>query len=169
MAVQKIGKIWLGNGDLTGTPYSEISAGSAAPNPIDGSDGDVYVRVAGANSNFFVKRSGAWEPMVEVAVTATLPDNTSNFVWLTLVAAAAQFLKIEYGISRGANFRSGEMSVLNDLVTAGVSEYGVQNLGAGDVGVDLDAQVSGSNLQLLATTDSQGISASLKYFIRSWS
>jgi len=168
MAIRKIGKIWLGDGDLQASGYSELSSGSAAPLDVDGADGDVYIRIAGANSNILIKRNGTWVGLVNVAINVTIPDNTTDFVWLSMPAAAARFMKINYGIIRNAGSQSGEIGTINDLATADIAEYGLNELGT-DVGVTFNAQINGANIELLATTDSQGVSAALKYLIRNWS
>ena len=167
MAVRKVGKLWIGNGDLNSGTYSEVSSGTSAPLDVDGSDGDVYIQIAGANSNLYIKRNGTWVGLVNVAISATLPDNTSNFVWLSLPASLARFIKFNYGVIRAAGQREGELSATNDLTDAAVSEFGISLLGT-DVGVTFDAQINGANVELLATTDNQGVSAQLRYLIRSW-
>jgi hypothetical protein len=167
MATQKIGKIWLGEGDLTSGVYSEMSSGVAAPLDIDGGDGDVYVRVSGANSNVYIKRDGTWVPLFGTPINVTIPDNTTNFVVFSIPAAVARFIRIEYGVIRSAGSRSGQVANDNDLVNAIIAEYGLLNLGT-DVGLTLSSQINGANVELLATTDNQGVSAAFKFFIRSW-
>lgn len=62
MAEVKTEKIRLGTGDLTVSPYSTLTSGSAAPNNANGIDGDIYVRVSGSNSEIFIKKSSVWIP-----------------------------------------------------------------------------------------------------------
>jgi microcystin-dependent protein len=62
MAEIKTEKIRLGTGDLTVSPYSTLSSGTAIPSNGDGNDGDIYVRVAGTSSEIYIKKSGVWIP-----------------------------------------------------------------------------------------------------------
>lgn len=65
MAEIKIEKIRIGTGDLTVSPYSTISSGSAAPNNSDGTDGDLYIRVSNSNSDIYIKKSGVWSSFLQ--------------------------------------------------------------------------------------------------------
>jgi|GEM_PF-7071897 len=62
MAEVKTEKIRLGTGDLTISPYSTLTSGASLPNNADGTDGDIYVRVSGINSEIYIKKSGVWIP-----------------------------------------------------------------------------------------------------------
>lgn len=168
MALGKFLKLRLGTGDLVSGLFTEFTTGSATPSNSNGSDGDVYFKIAGANSDMFLKRNGAWISLLGLSLTASIPDNSSGNVWFAIPAAVARFMKVEYGAIRGANRQRGTLSVTNDGTTAAVSRFGIVEIGS-DVGLTLDAQVSGANLQLLADADSQGSGLTLDFVVRSWS
>jgi len=138
--------------------------------PINGSgtDGDIYFYQAGSNSNTFIQRNNIWVSIIGVPITVSIPDNTTNFAWLTVTVAVAQYMAFDYSIKRGSNLKMGKLNAATDGASlAGITEYGIIPLGS-STGVTFGATYSGGNLILQATTTSQGISANLEYFLRSW-
>lgn len=166
MAVQKIGRIRLGEGPLNSGTYCEMTSGSATPSNLDGSDGDIYFKVAGANSDVFIKRDGAWESLIGLPLTTTLTDNATTTI-ITVPAAAARYLKLDYLIQRGSDYRSGQFATVNDSSDANISDFG-QSL-IGDTGVTFDAVISGTDLLIQATLTNTGSNASLVYKFQNWS
>lgn len=167
MATRKIGKIFVGSGDLSGGTYSTLSSGTTTPANSYGVDGDIFIKIAGYNSDIFLKRNGVWEPLARKYIQIVVPDNTTDFVFLTLTANEAHFVQMQMGVRRGSNFRKSEISVLNNGTSAVLSEYGVVTLGS-PVGVNFSVAITGPNLTIRASTDSQGVDATLYLILTDW-
>jgi hypothetical protein len=169
MATLKGQVIQVGSGDLTSGIFTNVRSGNTTPSNSFGSDGDVWVKVAGANSDILLKKNGAWISLLGATVVVTVPDNTSNYVWLSLPMTLGRYFEIGYGATRASNYQTGNLNVVNDGSTvAALTEFGIVNVGAGTPGVTFDAQVSGSNINFLATTTSQGSSLTLSYSLKAW-
>jgi hypothetical protein len=65
VASKKLKEILLGGGDLASlVDTSKISSGVGAPLNSSGQDGDVYIRVGGANSDIYIKKAGIWQTLL---------------------------------------------------------------------------------------------------------
>lgn len=138
-------------------------------------DGDLAVVVGGLLSDVQVRNSGQWRSLLGVPITVTLADNTSSQLVLSILLTVARTATLDYSVERGSNFRRGTLRYASDgtVGPTGVSiqDFGVVDSGPGDVGVTFQGQVNGggTHVELLADTDSQGSTATLKYFLRGWS
>jgi len=175
MATQKIEKLILGTGNIaSNTTSASFTASASTPSPMTGQDGDVHVKVAGINSDIYIRVNSQWISLLGAPLSTTLTNNSSGTA-ISFPAAAFRFMTIEYSIVRGSNMRSGTLKVLNDGTIgptgANMSDYAVTDLGAGDVGVSFGAQVDGggSNVELTYVSDNQpGPSIDMKYTLKGW-
>jgi hypothetical protein len=137
-------------------------------------DGDVVTIVAGILSDIMVRNNGRWVSLLNVPVTVALADNTAAQLVVQVPLTIARGATIEYSVVRGLNERRGTLRYQSDgtvgTTGAALSDTNNVDVGAGDVGVTFDALVDGggTNVQLIADTDSQGSSAVVKYTLRGW-
>lgn len=80
--------------------------------------------------------------------------------------ATVPFVIIEFSISRDADRRVGRLLISNNGTIASLTED-VNNLG--DVGINIMATISGSNVIVQYISTNTGFNASMKYSMRSWS
>jgi len=166
---QKVERLIIGSGDITVTSgTSTWTAGTAAPSNSDGADGDGYIRSSGVLSDIYLKRNGVWNSLLGTPLSVTLANNTT--------ATAFQFpfavfpsMTVEYTVTRGTNIRQGTLKVLNDGLTAVLNDGNINDLGAGNVGVNFSASISGSNVDISYTSDNQpGPTITLQYTLRGY-
>ena len=138
-------------------------------------DGDVAFIVGGITSDIMIRNNGLWISLLGIQLFFSLADNTPSQMWLSILASVAKSATIEYTIDRGANSRRGTLRYESDGTPgptgASLSDSNVVDIGPGDVGVTFSSQVDGTGLlvQLLADTDNQAMTATLKYVLRGWS
>lgn len=173
MAQFKIEKLILGAGDLTQTSAQSVfRASNSNPTPSDGSDGDIWVKVLGINSDILIKVNGQWQSLLNKPLSTTLNDNTTGGIALSFPAIAFNAMTIEFVATRGSNKRQGILKIVNNGTIgptgASLVEYADNDLGPSNIGINFNAQVdiSGSVVQVMYDTDSQGSNASLTYTLK---
>lgn len=160
----------LANSNLNNTPSTSPSQWEVVYLGVK--DGDFALQVAGANSDLLIRKNAVWVSLLNAQLTASIPANTSNFVWLTIPLTVGRFGFMNYSTTRGTSYRSGTANVASDGTVgptgAGFMEFGVQEFGT--PGIVFSAQVTGTNIELLATTDNSDANPTiLKYTIKEWS
>lgn len=121
MAEIKTEKIRLGTGDLQTSPYADIASGIAVPNNASGNDGDIYVRIAGVNSELYIKKNSLWYPVIN--------SSGGNRVLALYDAVIGSALQVANGSATHTTFASaipatpvgGKILVLNGTYTENVS------------------------------------------------
>jgi len=168
MAIQKLAGLRLGLGDITSTTDSEFFARTSLPDDVlDGKNGDVYLLLAGANSEIYFKRNGTWIPLSGKPFTETLVQSQVAAVATVFPAAGSNHTTMEYSIERGGIRRTGSLRITHDGANAQIAQYA--DVQTGDVGVNFDAQINGANLELLYDSDAQVDPPVLKFTIARWS
>jgi hypothetical protein len=69
--------------------------------------------------------------------------------------------QVQYVVKRGASFRGGFFIITTDGSTVRTADYSTTEIG--DTGVDFSADLNAGNFRVLATTDAQGVSATVYY------
>lgn len=168
MAIQKLHKLILGTGNITNTGVqSTFLADSNLPTPADGVNGDVWIYSAGLNSDILFKTNNQWVSLLGKELTLVLGVSQSGAVALSLPAASFRFIKIDYSLSRtGGDLEHGSLSMMTDTVDSNIVQGPVDTMG-GENGVEFNAQVVGSNVQLTYNSDA-GAANTFKYVLRGW-
>jgi hypothetical protein len=175
MSIQKVESIIIGSGDMTNNATaSRFYADSGVPNPVLGKDGDVYMRVAGVNSDLLMKISGEWVSLAGRPVLAAFAPSLVDSLWLSLPLSSFRYAFIDYTIQRGTQYQQGRIEVLSDGTPgpsgASIIVFDINEIGGGTVGVDFSAQVNGSGtaFEVRVTTDAQANLINIKYVLKSW-
>lgn len=96
----------------------------------------------------------------------TLTDNTvSPTTLLSFPKALINNSIIQYSISRNGDFRTGTLYIANNNTVASLADNSTETA---DVGIDITATISGSNVLVQYTSTSTGFNASLKTITQQW-
>jgi hypothetical protein len=149
MAKAKFESIRLGLGDLINTTDSEVFAETSAPTPSDGKDGDLWLRLAGANSAVYHKRNGQWYRFTEGFLdSVNLANNASNAPLFSYDRILFPSARIQYFVTSVAgDVEQGEMGIVADATDAVGAVSDVVSIGS-DMNLDFDFAVSGSNVNV---------------------
>ena len=165
---------FTGNFDFTGN--SGGSGGSAnwkAPvineSALPGSGntaGDA--RVALDTGNIFTWSGSAWinqssgeAPLISLSLSDAVTDQP--LVLFNKTTESAVFM--EYSILRNGISENGEIQLSTNGTDASIA---IDSGSIGSTGVTLTSDISGSNLRLLYSTTSLGVSGTFKYKIKKW-
>lgn len=98
---------------------------------------------------------------------STLTDNASTDV-ITVALAGSENQEISYSVIRGAgNKEMGKLYVSGTGASATVNRHVISVVG--DVGIEFDSSISGSDIKLTATASSTGTDAEMTYYVVRWS
>lgn len=155
-------------GNLGNTPNTSSSSWEIYSQ--DAKDGDVGFVIAGVFSDIMIRVNSRWISILNLPLSVSLQDDLTNQVLFEVPISIARGGVIDYSIQRGVNERRGTIRYLSDGSVVNMSDHGIIDVGAGNVGVTWNAQldVGLTKIQILGDTDSQGIGASIKYTIRGW-
>lgn len=97
----------------------------------------------------------------------TLTNNSTGAVF-TVTAQQSENLVVNYSVSRGPEKRIGQVLITHSNVIGDVPTVDVGGSTA-DLGIEFQAEISGTDLLLNYTTTDLGSDAQVKYFISRWS
>lgn len=158
----------ISNGNLGNTPSSVSSYWELYSQDVK--DGDIAFIVAGVFSDIMIRTNTRWLSILNLPLSGSLNDNTTGQVLIEVPISVARGGVVDYSVQRGVNERRGTIRYQSNGSIVNISDHGIIDVGAGDVGVTWDAQldVGLTKIQIIGDTDSQGTPASVKYTLRGW-
>jgi hypothetical protein len=97
----------------------------------------------------------------QAASSKLIPDNATTSLD-AFSATTYRTANVQYAVMRGSIIRAGLFIITTEGTTVTTADYATTEIG-GSTGVDFSADLTGGNFRLLATTDAQGVSATVYY------
>lgn len=126
--------------------------------------------VLGANTNFSIDATNLVLLLgglsISILKTVTLNDNQVALADAFISPATYSAYKVEYSISRGVNFRTGQFLIATDGTSTSFFDDYVEQ---GSTDVTFSSVIVGSDVHVQYTSNNTGIAPIFKYSVRKWS